>query len=204
REYSQRASNAQELRDLQGVYAKARIASDCEYLIKDRLLSAELLAQCSDARFGTSSAMFFHKNEQGLFTGYEYRSAKAKGFCKGGKKSLFTLNTGSEQKTLVIVESAINCFSYAQLLQRAGRPLEHKIISTAGRYSAAQAEQIKALALAVGGKVILAHDNDLKGEGDIQAQALSKMLEQVGIESKRHKPQLNDWNDYLIAQAERA
>ena len=187
-------------RDFSSVYSKSRYPNESEYLTNERDIPAPLLAMSEDTRQGTDTNLFFHRDSNGEITGYEFRSESKKGFAKGGSKALFTLSLSEKIETIVIVESAINAFSYASLLLMkhdiSERYINSLIVSTGGRFSASQKAQIKALAdTHKSALIIFAHDNDESGDGDRQAQELKEALE--GHKTVRHKPKLNDFNDDL-------
>lgn len=199
------AAAVEEKRDFNPVYARSGKLIESAYLL-GRGISPHIsaLGACKDARQARDVCAFFHRDSSGELTGYEYRGADKKGFSKGGKKALFIIDLTPAAKRLVIVESAINALSYLQLLLESDAPehmLDCVIVSTAGRFSATQKEQIKLLILSRSIEhVTLGQDNDETGDGDRQAQELAALADALGVKSKRHKPKLNDFNDDLRAR----
>lgn len=188
-------------KDFTSAFLKSSFPITDNYLINERGIEKDLLEVSEEARRGTDTNLFFHRDQNGELTGYEYRSEGKKGFAKGGKKSLFTLTWCEKIETLVIVESAINAYSYISLLLLNDVPdnyLNAMVVSTAGRFSQSQKDQIKALADRHKPLIIFAQDNDLSGDGDKQAQELKEALE--GHRTMRHRPKLNDFNDDLIRE----
>ncbi len=202
RQESAKEAEKGEKRDFSSVYSKSRYPNESEYLTNEREIPAPLLVMSEDTRQGTDTNLFFHRDGLGEVTGYEFRGFTKKGFSKNGKKALFTLTLSEKIETIVIVESAINAFSYASLLLIRDdideRFLNSVIVSTAGRFSANQKAQIQALAEKyTDAMIIFAQDNDTTGDGDKQAQELKEAL--LGRRTTRHKPRLNDFNDDLKA-----
>ncbi len=187
-------------KDFDGAYSKSKYPNESAYLTEVRGIAPEVLALSNDTKQGTDTNLFYHRDSQGRLTGYEYRDEKRKGFAKGGAKSLFSIWGSDEVKSLVVVESAINALSYLQILllkdELKEAYLHPLIVSTAGRPSQAQKDQIKALVGRYKPEVIiLGQDNDQGGDGDRQAEELKECL--AGHKVIRHKPKANDWNDEL-------
>ncbi len=187
-------------KDFKPAFEKSVYPNTSDYLINVRGIAQEVLALSPDTRKGISTNIFIHRNLSGEITGYEYRDENKKGFAKGGNKSLFSVRGSDEVKSLIIVESAINALSYLQILLLKDdikeAYLHPLIVSTAGRSSQSQKDQIKALADRYKPEfIILGQDNDKGGDGDKQADELKAVLE--GFRTIRHKPQMNDWNDEL-------
>lgn len=177
-------------------FSKMKPAGDHPYLVHERKISTKTLR---DPRFAGSiridqrgNAVFPHFDEQGL-SGYEMKNSGFTGFSKHGKKSVWISSNASSCNRLVIVESAIDALSHAQLLGRAG----DGYFSVGGNPSPDQLELLRRTLVKAserGAELVLATDNDADGDklaSKIQAVAPAE------IKSKRDRPDTNDWNDQL-------
>lgn len=177
-------------------YAKMRPAGDHPYLINERKISARVL---QDSRFASSiridqrgNAVFPHFDEKGL-SGYEMKNSGFTGFSKHGEKAIWFSSNANSCDRLVIVESAIDALSHAQLVGRPG----DGYFSIGGNPSPQQLNLLSRTlegANARGAVVVLATDNDRDGEklaSKIQAVAPAEM------KSKRDRPDAKDWNEQI-------
>jgi 5S rRNA maturation endonuclease (ribonuclease M5) len=141
-----------------------------------------------DAR---GNAAFPHYDESGI-TGYELKNQAFTGFAAGGEKSLWHSSNVHTAPRLVIVESAIDALSHAELMH----DTDAAYISVGGSMSDKQrdllAQAIKNLQ-ARGGKLIVATDSDPAGE--TLAQQIAALV--PGISAQRQAPTRKDWNDDL-------
>jgi len=162
------------------------------------------------------NACFRHRKLGEGVTGYEYKNAPLPGeketftgFCGGGEKTLFTGKLDDlPVSQLVVVESAIDVLSYAQMHHQPGT----LYISVAGSMSHEQALQLKTRIIGhPTATLVLATDNDLidkNGQplafdarpGEKLAKAIAAMAPQ-GMTIKRHTPNTKDWNADLQAMA---
>jgi hypothetical protein len=127
----------------------------------------------------------------GQVVGFEIKNRRFTGFAPGGRKTYWMSTARPDDERLVIVEGAIDAFSYHQLF-----PHPHaRYLSTGG---AAGRDQLELIARAIAAMpasadVVSATDNDVGGE---------KLHEQLvvagGRALRRHvSPVPKDWNDYL-------
>jgi hypothetical protein len=129
--------------------------------------------------------------------GIEKRSEKIRLFEEGSKKELWMSRVGTGKKTVIFAESPIDAISYEQLHG-------HKIsgqrvyIATGGQIKKEQIEDIEKLmnmTQHIDSKIILAHDNDSKGnEFAMQIQDVVKQ------NTERAVPANKDWNEDLQAE----
>lgn len=184
-------------RQVLAAFSKMQPAGAHPYLVDERKLSPKILL---DERFARSirtdsfhkNAVFPHYDEHGL-SGYELKNHGFTGFSKHGEKSVwYSANAGS-CKRLVIVESAIDGLSHAQLV---GRP-DDGYLSLGGQPSPEQMallERALAKAQARGAGLVLATDNDPAGE---KLAAKIRSLAPEGMAIKRDRSEANDWNQDL-------
>lgn len=172
----------------------AGINRDHDYLIHHRHLSPQILI---DHRFvGTiktdarNNALFLHRDRHGV-SGYEIKNVGFTGFARGGQKALWYTTNLKAAKSIVIVESAIDGLSHAQL-----HPTESAYVSIAGTLSAKQRDLIQGLVIKATARtveVVVATDNDEPGEqyyADIARLAGSATI-------RRDRPTYKDWNEEL-------
>lgn len=188
--------------DLQNVllvYQQMRpAAGNHPYLETVRMLSKSTL---SDPRFidrlqidARGNAVFPHYNKSGL-CGYELKNAGFTGFSNGGMKGLWTSSNVREAKNIVIVESAIDALSHAQLFDDA----DTAYVSIGGNPSNEQVDLIRGFLLkasARGAAVIIGTDPD---EGGDKLADILRALTPPGMTLTRDEAQIReeDWNDQL-------
>lgn len=139
------------------------------------------------------NAVFPHYDETGI-TGYELKNKAFTGFASGGEKALWHSANLHTATRLVVVESAIDGMSHAELTQDP----EAAYVSIGGSMSD---KQLDLLTKAIGdlqgraGTVIIATDNDTSGN------ALAQQIEALvrGMTAERQTSKLKDWNADLIA-----
>lgn len=194
--------------DLQNVlllYQQMRPAAGKHpYLETARMLSESTL---SDPRFidrlridARGNAVFPHYNAGGL-SGYELKNAGFTGFSSGGMKGLWTSSNVGRAKNIVIVESAIDALSHAQLFN----DLDTAYVSIGGNPSNEQTELIGrflAKAHARGASVIIGTDPD---EGGDKLADTLRALAPPGMVLTRDEAQIRgeDWNDQLIKKVKK-
>jgi hypothetical protein len=177
-------------------YTKMHPAGDHPYLINKRKISTRILR---DPRFSGSiridqwgNAVFPHFDEQGL-SGYEMKNDGFTGFSKHGQKSVWFSSNANNASRLVIVESAIDALSHAQLEGRS----DDAYFSIGGNPSL---EQINLIRLTLdgaserGAALVLATDNDMDGEK--LAEKISSVAP-AAMRVIRERPETNDWNEQL-------
>ena len=177
------------------------------YLEQERKLKAETLA---DPRFvgmvrtdARGNAAFPHYDRQGL-AGFELKNEGFTGFSKNGQKAVWHSANLTNAPRVVLVESAIDAMSHAQLYG----DREAAYLSTGGSMSDHQRELVRsALAKATerGAEIVIATDADEPGR---KLAAEVQALAPRGAKLYRQEPdQGKDWNDQLrdqVRQAERS
>lgn len=167
------------------------------YLERVRRLYAATLA---DARFADriridarGNAVSAHFDDQGL-CGFEKKNRQFTGFSPGGEKGLWHSANLPSAARVVIVESAIDALSHAQL-KRDG---DAAYISVGGTMSEKQQHLLRDVvekALARGAHIVVATDRDLAG--DHLAEQI-KGLAPPDARIARDKPAMGkDWNEQL-------
>lgn len=135
------------------------------------------------------NAVFPHYDEAGL-TGYELKNTSFTGFASGGEKALWHSANIDHARTLVIIESAIDAMSYAEMKRDTGSAF----VSMGGQPSSKQwallTERMKSMT-----QVVIATDNDPAGEAlAVQIKAFAP----PGAVVLRDAPRGKDWNDDLV------
>jgi hypothetical protein len=167
------------------------------YLESERKLSRATLA---DPRFigmvrrdARGNAVFPHYDRQGL-AGYELKNAGFTGFGKHGTKAIWHSANLASAPRVVIVESAIDAMSHAQV----SKDREAAYLSTGGSMSEHQRDLVRgvlAKAAVRGAEVVLATDRDEAGRKLAQEVA---RLAPAGARLSRLEPANGkDWNDQL-------
>jgi 5S rRNA maturation endonuclease (ribonuclease M5) len=168
------------------------------YLEKERQLKAKTL---EDPRFkavvrmdGRGNALFPHYDRNGI-TGFEIKNKDFTGFSKGGQKALWYSTNIGHSKKIVIVESAIDAMSHAQL----SKDKETAYISTGGSMSEQQRELVQAAltkATERGAKIVIATDADEQGKK--LAKELKELAPNVAIIEREEPTRGKDWNEELV------
>lgn len=176
-------------------------AVDHPYLIDERKLTPETLA---DPRFaghvridGRGNAVFPHFDRQGL-TGYELKNEGFTGFANGGEKGLWYSTNRDHAPKIVVVESAIDALSHAQL----SGDQEAAYISVGGAMSDKQCNLIADLfakATERGAIIVLATDADEPGRK--LAGQLRDLAPASATIERQEPPYCKDWNDELKQSA---
>lgn len=180
--------------------AQTSLASDGHpYLERERSISRETLL---DPRFASvvridarGNAIFPHRDADG-FSGFEMKNTDFTGFSAGGSKSLWMSTNITTADKIVIVESAIDALSLAQL-----NPDEANagFISVGGTMNDEQRELLRRLltkATEREAQILIGTDNDEPGHALArQVNDLAPQTATVG----RLLPAAKDWNDELRA-----
>jgi hypothetical protein len=127
-------------------------------------------------------------------SGYELKNKDFTGFSPGGKKGIWHSNNTQTAIEIVVVESAIDGLSHAQLYQTGD---DVAYVSVGGSLSDSQRSQLVAIFGVMsrrGQKLTIATDSDQAGEK--LAQELVGLAKDVEV--KREIPKAKDWNDDLI------
>jgi len=168
--------------------AQAEFTDSHPYLLEERKIS---LGTLKDQRFNNiksdqrGNALFPHHNTNGA-SGYEIKNRDFTGFAKAGTKGLWYTSNIMRANRVVIVESAIDALSHAEL-KRTGE--ETAYVSVGGSISATQLELIKTIAK--DNHIIIATDNDEMGNK--YASQIKELIPSAGREIAHGK----DWNDDL-------
>ena len=189
------------------------------YLTQERKLDPAIILVFGVRQDEHGNACFRHRKPGEGVTGYEYKNAPLPGekkaftgFSGGGEKALFTRRLEDlPASQLVVVESAIDALSYAQMYHKPGT----LYISVAGSMSHDQANQLQVLIVGnPQATLVLATDNDLTDKDgqplafdDRPGEKLAKVIEAMApqvMTIERHTPQAKDWNADLQAKAMRA
>lgn len=146
------------------------------------------------------NAVFPHSNQDGL-CGYEIKNEGFTGFAPGGSKGIWYSNFHSDDKRLVIAETAIDALSYAAL-----RPgiIRSRFFSVGGAMNENQPALLTSALekLPQDAEIVLAMDND-EG-GDLMAEKIKAVFLESGVSDTRFfldRPPSRgeDWNDALRA-----
>ena len=143
-----------------------------------------------------NNVIFPHVDHDGV-CGYDIRNQQFKGFSKGGTKGLWSSRASTDDLTLVICESPLDCLSYHQLFPDANT----RYFATGGTLSETQKNLIKGAFEKFhgrGGQIIIATDKD-KGGQEIAQELKNIAPENAQISHlvpRHHK----DWNEALMAQ----
>ena len=176
------------------------------YLERERKLKAETLA---DPRFvgmvrtdARGNAAFPHYDRAGL-AGFELKNEGFTGFSKNGQKAVWHSSNLATSPRVVLVESAIDAMSHAQM----SKDKEAAYLSTGGSMSDHQRELVRSVlakATERGAEIVIATDADEPGR---KLAAEVQGLAPRGAKLYRQEPeQGKDWNDQLrdqVRQAER-
>ena len=167
-----------------------------DYLEQDRKLPRTVLLSPRfrgrirvDAR---ANAIFPHEDEEGL-CGFERRNKTFKGFADLGEKGLWLSNMFSEDRRLVVAESAIDCISY-EVLFPGGR-----YASLAGALNPKQPGLILRACngMPTGSEVVGITHGD--GDGERYALVIEEMARAASLPFRVHRPEVvKDWNDALV------
>jgi 5S rRNA maturation endonuclease (ribonuclease M5) len=170
-----------------------------DYLEKVRKIKKATLA---DSRFidkvrvdTKGNAVFAHYDEKGALTGYELKNKKFTGFSRNGRKALWYTNNLSSASKVVLVESAIDAMSHAQIEKNGA---ETAYISTGGTMSGYQCELMEGelkKATNRAASIIIATDRDEAGQ-----KLASRLYDLVPYEGRvqRQEPSIGkDWNEQV-------
>jgi 5S rRNA maturation endonuclease (ribonuclease M5) len=162
------------------------------YLLS-RGVSTDTLA---DPRFGAmvrqdsrGNAVFPHYDSAGL-SGYELKNNGFTGFSRGGEKRVWHSANIDEAVRVVVVESAIDALSHAQITG----DHEAAYISVGGQPSLEQWAVLQAILLdkhSQGAVLVVGTDADVAG--DQLAEQVAALV--PGVE--RERPDMGDWNEQL-------
>ncbi|MBO9195135.1 DUF3991 and TOPRIM domain-containing protein [Rhizobium sp. 16-449-1b] len=165
------------------------------YLRLERSLPAFVIRAAIDEdrlREGPYGSMWAaHTDDMGRISGWEGRGAQWRGFAKGGSKILFRLGA-SRANRLCVTEAAIDAMSLASI---EGVREETAYLSTGGGWAPATAEALRRLGERPNIQLVAATDNN--PQGDVFADRLRALAQDVGCSYLRLRPAADDWNDVL-------
>jgi hypothetical protein len=194
-----RRSAPTERRPFAEVFEAARAASTCDYL-RARGLRPETL---SDPRFaGTwrvdarGNALFAHRDDTGVLTGFEIKNRGFTGFATGGTKSAWQSALRDSDRALAITESAIDALSHHQLHSEQREITRY--LSISGQPSPAQIELLDRTfaRLDRATTVVAAVDADVPGHA--LAGRIRELVHGHGLVFRRDVPErAKDWNEVL-------
>jgi 5S rRNA maturation endonuclease (ribonuclease M5) len=194
---SKPAPTSGDRRQVLAVWSKMQLTNgNHRYLTIEREIEPATQADPRFARMvrqdARGNAVFPHYDEAGI-TGYELKNAGFTGFASGGEKALWHSANLHDATRLVVVESAIDALSHAELMHDA----DVAYISVGGAMSDKQRDLLaKAIKDLQGrsGSLVIATDNDLAGES--LAQQIAALV--PGMTAERQAPRRKDWNDALV------
>jgi hypothetical protein len=188
---------------VEAAYARMEIAVTHAYLEGERRLPAELLASERIAgrvrRDARGNAVFPHDDADGL-CGYEIKNTGFTGFASGGTKGLWLSHEKSDDRRLVLAESAIDALSHAALFPD-GRA---RYASIGGQPTPTQTELIRAAAARMPSDSEIVAAMDADSAGAKLSEVVRRAVELTGRTDLRfcnHEPVgFKDWNDQLRAE----
>lgn len=167
------------------------------YLERERKLKPETLA---DPRFVSmvriderGNAAFPHYDKQGL-AGFELKNDGFTGFSRSGQKAVWHSSNITNAHRVVLVESAVDALSHAQLT----KDKDTAYISTGGSMSDYQRELVRSVlakAAERGASIVIATDADEQG---VKLSEELHALAPEGAKVSRQVPDHGkDWNDQV-------
>ncbi|CAN7655718.1 DUF3991 and toprim domain-containing protein [Pararhizobium sp. LjRoot238] len=170
-------------------------SSTWRYLNSERLLPAPLLRAAINAdllREGPYGSMWAaHTDNAGVVTGWEARGPQYRGFASGGTKVLFRIGLDTALR-LAVTEAAIDAMSLAAIEGLRDGTL---YLSTGGGWSPATQAALRELASRPDARLVAA--TDANSQGDLFAERLRALAEDVGCDWARLRPPEEDWNETL-------
>lgn len=132
-----------------------------------------------------------HTDHHGKVSGWEGRGPDWRGFAKGGAKILFRL--GADHATrLCVTEAAIDAMSLAAIEGMRDGTL---YLSTGGGWAPATAAALRRLGQRPDIQLVAATDGN--SQGDVFADRLRILAEDLGCSWLRLRPHADDWNEVL-------
>ena len=145
------------------------------------------------------NAVFPHWDAEG-WCGFEVRNRTFRGFCAGGRKGAWVTSQWEEAPEVVIVESAIDALSHAQLVAAGKMEGNAKAayLSTGGALGSRQREVVRDFLSRARGRIVIATDND--PAGDRLAAEIAQLVPGRDIMRARPEYPAGDWNDVVRGQ----
>lgn len=132
-----------------------------------------------------------HTDADGTITGWEERGPDWRGYASGGAKVLFRLGR-SDALRLCVTEAAIDAMSLAAIEEMHPGSL---YLSAGGGWSPTTSDALRELAVRPGVELVAA--TDVNRQGEVFAERLREIAEEVGCAWLRLLPPAEDWNDAL-------
>lgn len=165
------------------------------YLNDERCLPAFLLNAAIKAdllREGPLGSMWAaHRDHAGALIGWEARGPQYRGFASGGTKVLFRFGSDRASR-LAVTEAAIDAMSLAAI---EGLRNGTGYLSTGGGWSPTTEAALRELAAEPGVQMVAA--TDANPQGDMFADRLRALADNVGCDWTRLRPPADDWNEVL-------
>ncbi|MBK3666382.1 DUF3991 domain-containing protein [Bradyrhizobium diazoefficiens] len=138
-----------------------------------------------------------HLDNDGRVMGWEERGPQWRGFATGGGKVLFRFGPANATR-LCVTEAAIDAMSLAAIEDQ--RP-DSLYLSTGGGWAPATVAAIRALSARPAARLVAATDNNRQGE--VYADRLAAIAQEVGCDYERLRPAPEDWNEQLHPSSKR-
>ncbi|POH34088.1 MULTISPECIES: DUF3991 and toprim domain-containing protein [Sinorhizobium] len=165
------------------------------YLNGERCVPANVLRATVKGdllREGPQGSMWAaHRDKVGVLTGWEARGPQYRGFASGGTKVLFRFGSDSASR-LAVTEAAIDAMSLAAI---EGLREGTLYLSTGGGWSPTTEAALRELAMKPGVQLVAA--TDANPQGDMFAERLRTLADDVGCDWTRLRPPEEDWNESL-------
>jgi 5S rRNA maturation endonuclease (ribonuclease M5) len=146
------------------------------------------------------NAVFPHWDLEG-WCGFEVRNRAFRGFSAGGRKGAWVTSQWEEAPEVVIVESAIDALSHAQLVAAGKLEANAKAayLSTGGAMGFRQRQVVRDFLARARGRIVVATDND--PAGDRLAAEIAQLVPGREVTRARPEhPEHKDWNDVVRGQ----
>ena len=175
-------------------------SSTWAYLNSERFLPAALLRATirqDRLREGPYGSMWAaHTDNAGIVTGWEARGPEYRGFASGGTKVLFRLGPDTALR-LAVTEAAIDAMSLAAI---EGLRDGTVYLSTGGGWSPSTEGALRQLASRADAHLVAA--TDANPQGEMFAERLRALADEVGCDWSRLRPPEEDWNETLKIREE--
>ncbi len=132
-----------------------------------------------------------HLDNDGVVTGWEERGPQWRGFASGGGKVLFRFGPANASR-FCVTEAAIDAMSLAAIEDQRPGSL---YLSTGGGWAPATVAAVHELCARPGARLVAATDNNR--QGDVYADRLAAIAQEIGCEYGRLRPVPEDWNEQL-------
>lgn len=167
------------------------------YLHNERGLPERIVSRAISAnvlREGPHGSMWAaHTDANGAVTGWEERGPHWRGFASGGAKVLFRFGR-CDALRLCVTEAAIDAISLAAI---EGMREGSLYLSAGGGWSPTTSDALRTLAARPGTQIVAA--TDANAQGEVFAERLREIAEDVSCDWFRLRPPAEDWNEALCA-----